>query len=110
MLSIFINTQVPFADCEGKFGIFYEDLNHAADGGLYGELVQNRSFEFSGEDCPGYDALTGWEEARICPFSRRLPDSCRIYARRRSFFCFSMEKHNPSSGTAPCQKKFNLGI
>lgn len=28
------------------FGIFYEDINYAADGGLYGELVQNRSFEF----------------------------------------------------------------
>lgn len=28
------------------FGIFYEDINYAADGGLYGELIQNRSFEF----------------------------------------------------------------
>lgn len=26
-------------------GIFYEDINHAADGGLYAELVRNRSFE-----------------------------------------------------------------
>lgn len=24
------------------FGIFFEDLNYAADGGLYAELVQNR--------------------------------------------------------------------
>ena len=31
------------------FGIFLEDLNHAADGGLYAEMVQNRSFEFSGK-------------------------------------------------------------
>src|ERR1022692_4358407 len=29
------------------FGIFFEDLNYAADGGLYAELVQNRSFEYS---------------------------------------------------------------
>lgn len=28
------------------YGIFYEDINYAADGGLYAELVQNRSFEF----------------------------------------------------------------
>lgn len=28
------------------FGIFYEDINYAADGGLYAEMVQNRSFEF----------------------------------------------------------------
>lgn len=28
------------------YGIFYEDINYAADGGLYGEMIQNRSFEF----------------------------------------------------------------
>ena len=27
------------------YGIFYEDINHAADGGLYAELVRNRSEE-----------------------------------------------------------------
>ncbi|MBB6051455.1 alpha-L-arabinofuranosidase C-terminal domain-containing protein [Armatimonas rosea] len=27
------------------YGIFLEEINHAFDGGLYGELVQNRSFE-----------------------------------------------------------------
>ena len=31
------------------FGIFFEDINYAADGGLYAELVQNRSFEYSAE-------------------------------------------------------------
>lgn len=29
------------------FGIFFEDINFAADGGLYAEMVQNRSFEFT---------------------------------------------------------------
>ena len=28
------------------FGLFYEDINNAADGGIYAELVQNRSFEY----------------------------------------------------------------
>ncbi len=27
------------------YGIFFEEINHAGDGGLYAELVQNRSFE-----------------------------------------------------------------
>lgn len=36
------------------YGIFFEDINYAADGGLYGELVKNRSFEFP-------DALMGWK-------------------------------------------------
>jgi alpha-L-arabinofuranosidase len=29
------------------YGVFFEDINYAGDGGLYGELLQNRSFEFS---------------------------------------------------------------
>lgn len=28
------------------WGIFFEDINFAADGGLYAELIKNRSFEF----------------------------------------------------------------
>lgn len=36
------------------YGIFFEDINFAADGGLYGELVKNRSFEFPQE-------LMGWQ-------------------------------------------------
>jgi alpha-L-arabinofuranosidase len=32
------------------FGIFIEDLNYTADGGLYAEMVQNRSFEYSPHD------------------------------------------------------------
>ncbi len=43
------------------FGIFFEDLNHAADGGLYAELVQNRSFEFDPIDNSSYHHLTAWE-------------------------------------------------
>jgi len=37
------------------FGVFFEDINFAADGGLYPELVKNRSFEFS-------EPLMGWHE------------------------------------------------
>ena len=36
------------------YGIFFEDINFAADGGLYGELVKNRSFEFP-------QSLMGWQ-------------------------------------------------
>lgn len=45
---------------DSLFGIFFEDINHAADGGLYGELVRNRSFEFNEVDCPGYHEMTAW--------------------------------------------------
>lgn len=43
------------------YGIFYEDINRAADGGLYAELVQNRSFEYSTADNASYTGLTAWE-------------------------------------------------
>ncbi len=43
------------------FGVFFEDLNHAADGGLYGELLRNGSFEFEEIDHAGYTSLTAWE-------------------------------------------------
>lgn len=36
-------------------GIFFEDINYAADGGIYAELVQNRDFEYSPADKEGRD-------------------------------------------------------
>ena len=43
-------------------GIFFEDINYAADGGLYAELVQNRDFEYSSKDGSrqGWDANYAW--------------------------------------------------
>jgi len=46
-------------------GAFFEDINYAADGGLYAELVQNRSFAYSSEDRPEWDALTAWEPVEL---------------------------------------------
>ena len=57
-----IYTQERGAELGDLFGIFFEDLNHAADGGLYAELVQNRSFEFDPIDHAEYHALTAWEK------------------------------------------------
>ena len=39
------------------WGIFFEDINLAADGGVYAELVKNRSFEFA-------TPMMGWKEQR----------------------------------------------
>jgi len=43
------------------FGIFFEDLNYAADGGLYAELIQNRSFEYSPTEQSSWSPLSFWE-------------------------------------------------
>ncbi len=49
------------AELGDLFGIFFEDINHAADGGLYGEMIRNRAFEFDHTDNAAYDHLTAWE-------------------------------------------------
>ncbi len=58
---ITIDTQTKTSSLGDFYGIFFEDLNHAADGGLYAEIVRNRGFEFSPADDPSYRPLTGWE-------------------------------------------------
>ena len=42
-----VQTDQPGAQLNpGMWGIFFEDINFGADGGLYAELVKNRGFEF----------------------------------------------------------------
>lgn len=42
-----VNVAKPVAEIQPEmYGIFFEDINFGADGGLYGELIKNRSFEF----------------------------------------------------------------
>lgn len=47
------------------WGGFLEDLNHAADGGLYAELIQNRSFRYEANPVPNaegesWNGLSHW--------------------------------------------------
>ena len=44
------------------YGLFFEDINYGADGGLYAELLQNRSFEYEDILNPqSYQHLNGWQ-------------------------------------------------
>ena len=71
-LSLVASAQVHVLDVNTKklgapvqptmYGIFFEDINYAADGGLYAEMVKNRSFEFP-------QHLMGWR-AFGNPFER----------------------------------------
>ena len=45
-------------------GIFFEDISHAADGGIFAELVQNGSFEYSPIERDGWGAGTAWRFSR----------------------------------------------
>lgn len=52
--TITVQVDKPGASISGRqFGIFFEDINFGADGGIYAELIKNRSFEFP-------EALMGW--------------------------------------------------
>ena len=58
-LSITVQADQPGAKINpAMWGIFFEDINFGADGGLYAEMVKNRGFEFP-------DPLMGW--IQICP-------------------------------------------
>ena len=52
------------------YGIFFEDINYAADGGLYAELVKNRSFEFPNDALQGWKAYGSVEVRPDGPFER----------------------------------------
>ncbi|MYY81441.1 MULTISPECIES: alpha-L-arabinofuranosidase C-terminal domain-containing protein [unclassified Streptomyces] len=82
------------------YGVFYEDINRAADGGLYAELVQNRSFEYSTDDNTAYTSLTSWDVAGA---ARVLNDDGRLNARNRNYL--SME-----AGSTVTNSGYNTGI
>ncbi len=52
--TVVINTSQPIANVSSTmWGVFFEDINFGADGGIYAELIKNRSFEFA-------KPLMGW--------------------------------------------------
>jgi alpha-L-arabinofuranosidase len=73
------------------WGIFFEDINLGADGGLYAELVKNRSFEFP-------DAMMGWFKLSPSksvgalairdtdPFNAKNPHYLRIESQGKDLF------------------------
>ncbi len=57
-INITISEGTQIKEQQDLFGIFFEDINHAADGGLYGEMVRNRAFEFDPIDNKTYCHMT----------------------------------------------------
>jgi alpha-L-arabinofuranosidase len=83
------------------YGVFFEDINRAADGGLYAELVQNRSFEYDKADNASYTSLTAW-----APQSGTLDvvdDSARMNERNRRYLKLGLPAGVINSG-------YNSGI
>ena len=83
------------------YGIFFEDINFGADGGLYAEMVQNRSFEFPTR-LMGWNAFGNVQVGGVRPAFDRNPhyvvlgDSGHIEKRtgleNRGFFGMGFKK------------------
>jgi alpha-L-arabinofuranosidase len=92
------------------FGIFFEDLNHAADGGLYAELVQNRSFEFDPIDRPDYHALMAWEKVEKDGGKAELSVEDESPLNGRNLHYASIQIVNEGGGVGIRNLGFNTGI
>lgn len=84
------------------FGIFFEDINYAADGGLYAELVQNRSFEYTPGDNKQWHALTAWEQVRRGGGSGRVEVRSQepIHANNPNYAVLAVERAGEGVGLA----------
>ncbi|MES9523391.1 alpha-L-arabinofuranosidase C-terminal domain-containing protein [Streptomyces capoamus] len=85
---------------KAMYGVFFEDINRAADGGLYAELVQNRSFEYSADDNGSYTPLTAWT---VSGTARVVDDAGRLNDRNRDYLALD-------AGSAVTNTGYNTGI
>ena len=85
---------------DAMYGVFFEDIYWAADGGLYAELVRNRSFEFLPVDNPSYNGLTAWSQTATGGGSgavNTVNDAARMNERNRTYL--KVDLANPAGGT-----------
>lgn len=50
---------------ERHYGIFFEEINHAGDGGLYAELISNRSFEDNASSLDNWEAIGNYTNINL---------------------------------------------
>ncbi len=109
-MKINVNTQNKIAPIGDLFGIFFEDINHSADGGLYGELVRNRGFEFCEVDNPKYNSMTAWEQ--ILPQDYRgkiMVQTARPLSQKNSHYLV-IDAMEPIDGIGVKNLGYNSGI
>lgn len=109
IMKLTINTRNEKAELGSMFGIFFEDLNHAADGGLYAELVRNRSFEFAPVDHPDYHALTAWEIFGDEDFTEvYVTEGDAVSSKNPHYLVVKVKESGREAGVVNCG--FNSGI
>ncbi len=79
-VKINVDTQNPgITISPNLYGIFYEDINHAADGGLYAELVRNRSFEDNDKNADSWQTYHGATMKLVNQVKKQLNQAQRNY-------------------------------
>ena len=81
------------------YGIFFEDINFGADGGLYADLVENRSFEFP-------QHLMGWESFG----SVEVMDEKPAYDRNPHYVALTDDGHLHKQTGIENRGHFGMGI
>ncbi|MEV7872290.1 alpha-L-arabinofuranosidase C-terminal domain-containing protein [Streptomyces sp. NPDC088124] len=89
------------------YGVFYEDINRAADGGLYAELVQNRSFEYSRADNASYTPMTAWTPTGTGTVAA-VDDGDRLHERNRTYL--RLDPDGSAEGTGVVNSGYSTGI
>ncbi|MBT2439172.1 carbohydrate binding domain-containing protein [Streptomyces sp. ISL-36] len=95
------------------YGVFFEDINHAADGGLYAELVQNRSFEYDRADNAAYSPMTAWTPTATGGASGTaevVDDDGRLNERNRRYLRLNLDATDPAAGFGVSNSGYASGI
>lgn len=108
-MKLTVNTQEKGESLGDMFGIFFEDLNHAADGGLYAELIRNRSFEFAPIDNPSYHALTAWEKIETDGEANLVVEIGNPISNQNPHY-LGIDVLIPGKNVGVCNTGFNTGI
>ena len=80
-------------------GVFFEDINFAADGGLYAELIQNRSFEYH----PYTDSV-----ANVTYLTSQPLDAWSTVKRGNALFSISVKNEHPIHTNNPNYLEINV--
>lgn len=110
-------------------GIFFEDISHSADGGLFAELVQNGSFEYSPVERDGWGPATAWRmirpghslgkmEIRMDnPLNSNNPTYMRLYTERskeyydyRGWKGFGLENNGFDGISVKAGEQYNFSV
>jgi alpha-L-arabinofuranosidase len=93
------------------YGIFLEDINRAADGGLHAELVDNRSFEYDRADNESFMPLTAWTPTAVAGgagTAEVVDDAARLNERNRRYLRLTLDGGAGSYGVT--NAGYNTGI